>query len=373
MKTLAKWITTAILSIASMQAIAFNSEIFPIELSDGVTTTVRLALPEDGKIDRIVFTVHGTGPFTYLTQRDGFKYYDVLAEGFCEKGVGFFTYNRRGVDLGDQAPWFDTVDSIKYAGYQPHIEADDVETMIAFLKNDPRFSNCKIILYGISEGTIIASMVADRKKVMIDALLLHGYAHDNMFDIIKWQNNGGGAMIMINSVFDRNDDDAVDREEYELEDATVSAYRGYLFNNLPFDSVNVVKDNVIDIKDLNKMREPIQQNLMKKIADNDEDWIWSNYFRVPINWFKEHFALEPNKTRLIRVDVPIYLFHGRDDLNVPVDGLFDLEERFRACQKSNLKIFVFDKHNHDLNFQEWIATKTYSEGLQKLFETSAEI
>jgi hypothetical protein len=60
-------------------------------------------------------------------------------------------------------------------------------------------------------------------------------------------------------------------------------------------------------------------------------------------------------------------------LALPEDGLFDLEERFRACQKSNLKIFVFDKHNHDLNFQEWIATKTYSEGLQKLFETSAEI
>ena len=70
------------------------------------------------------------------------------------------------------------------------------------------------------------------------------------------------------------------------------------------------------------------------------------------------------------------MFHlsvsGRDDLNVPVDGLFDLEERL-GMSKSNLKIFVFDKHNHDLNFQEWIATKTYSEGLQKLFETSAEI
>lgn len=60
-------------------------------------------------------------------------------------------------------------------------------------------------------------------------------------------------------------------------------------------------------------------------------------------------------------------------LALPEDGLFDLEDRFRACQKSNLKIFVFDKHNHDLNFQEWIVTKTYSEGLQKLFETSAEI
>ena len=51
MKTLAKWITMAILSIATMQANAFNSEIFPIQLSDGVTTTVRLALPEDGLFD----------------------------------------------------------------------------------------------------------------------------------------------------------------------------------------------------------------------------------------------------------------------------------------------------------------------------------
>lgn len=364
---------TAIMSIATMQANAFYSEIFQIKLSDGVTTTVRLALPEDGKIDRIVFAVHGTGPYTYLTRRDGFNYYDVLAEGFCGKGTGFFTYNRRGVDLGDNAPWFDRVDSTQYAKYQPYIETNDVETMIAFLKNDPRFRDCKIILYGISEGTIIASMVAERKKVMIDALLLHGYAHDNMFDIIKWQNNGNGVMIMIKSVFDSNDDNAVDREEYELEDATVSAYRGYLFNNLPFDSVDVVKDNAIDIRDINKMREPVQQILMKKIAENEEDWIWNNYFRVPVNWFKEHFALEPNKTRLTRVDIPIYLFHGRDDSNVPVDGLFDLEERFRACQKSNLKIFVFDKHNHDLNFQEWVATKSYSEGLQKLFEISVEI
>ncbi len=39
----------------------------------------------------------------------------------------------------------------------------------------------------------ILSITSERKKVMIDALLLHGYAHDNMFDIIKWQNNGGGS------------------------------------------------------------------------------------------------------------------------------------------------------------------------------------
>ena len=349
------------------------SEVKTIKLSDGEETTARLCLPKDRQINTIVVAVHGTGPYTYLTKRQGFNYYDVLADGFCEKGVGFFTYNRRGVDLGETAPWFDKVDSLKHNKYLPHIEAADIETMVAFLKNDKRFKNCKIILYGISEGTIIASMVAERKKVKIDALFLHGYAHENMFDIIKWQNTGEGVMILVNSIFDKNGDKVVDREEYESKDPTIAAYRNYLFQNQPFDSVDVVKDNIIDIKDIKTKREPFQEILMTKISENDESWIWNNYVHVTIDWFREHFALEPNKTRLLRVDIPIYVFHGKEDANVPVESVYDLEIRFKTCNKSNLKTFVFDKHNHDLNFQDWLKTKEYPEGLKKVFETSAEI
>jgi len=349
------------------------SEVKTIKLSDGEETIARLCLPKNRQINTIVVAVHGTGPYTYLTQRQGFNYYDVLADGFCGKGVGFFTYNRRGVELGEKAPWFDKVDSIKYTKYLPHTEAIDIETMIAFLKNDKRFKNCKIILYGISEGTIIASMVAERKKVKIDALFLHGYAHENMFDIIKWQNTGEGLMTLINSIFDKNGDKAVDREEYESDDPTISSYRGYLFQNLPFDSVDIVKDNVIDIKDIRTTREPFQELLMTKISENEASWIWNHYVRVTIGWFREHFALEPNKTRLLRVDIPIYVFHGKEDANVPAESVYDLEVKFKTCNKSNLKTFVFDKHNHDLNFQDWIKTKEYPEGLKKVFETSAEI
>lgn len=349
------------------------SEIKTIKLSDGEKSTARLCLPKNGQINTIVVVVHGTGPSTYLTKRQGFNYYDVLADGFCEKGVGFFTYNRRGVDLGENAPWFDKVNSIKYAKYLPYNEAVDIETMITFLRNDKRFKNCKIILYGMSEGTIIASMVAEREKVKIDALFLQGYAHENMFDIIKWQNTGEGVMILANSIFDKNEDNAIDREKYKSEDPTIKAYRGYLFQNLQFDSVDVVKDNVIDIKDIRFMREPFQELLMAKISENEGDWIWNHYVRVTIDWFKEHFALEPNKTRLLRVDIPIYVFHGKEDANVPVETVFDLEVRFKTCNKSNLKIFIFEKHNHDLNFQDWLKTKEYPEGLKKLFEMSAEI
>ena len=350
-----------------------TSEIKTIKLFDGEETTARLCLPKNGQINTIVVAVHGTGPNTYLTKRQGFNYYDLIAEGFCNRGVGFFTYNRRGVDLGETPPWFDKVDSLKHTKYLPHIEAVDIETMITFLKKDERFKNSKIVLYGMSEGTIIASLVAERNKVKIDALFLHGYAHDNMFDIIKWQNTGEGVMTLINSIFDKNGDKGVDREEYESEDPTIAAYRGHLFQNQSFDAIDVVKDDVIDIKDIRAMREPFQELLMTKIAENDESWIWNNYFRITIGWLREHFSLEPNKTRLLKIDIPIYVFHGTEDASAPVESVYDLEVRFKSLNKSNLKIFVFDKHNHDLNIQDWFTKKEYSEGLQKLFETSAEI
>ena len=68
-------------------------------------------------------------------------------------------------------------------------------------------------------------MVADRNKVKVDALFLHGYAHENMYDIIAWQNTGEGVMIIANSIFDKNEDKAIDEQENASEEPTIAAYR----------------------------------------------------------------------------------------------------------------------------------------------------
>jgi alpha-beta hydrolase superfamily lysophospholipase len=366
---LKKILFSILLSLWIIPASAYTSEMKTVVLSDGEKITTRLCIPES-KVNTIVVAVHGTGPSTYLNKRQGFNYYDVLAEGFCKQGVAFFSYNRRGVDIGDTPPMFDNVDSVKFAKYLPGTEAEDIETMVSVLKKDMRFKDCKIILYGISEGTIIASMVADRQKVKVDALFLHGYAHENMFDIIKWQNMGDGTMIIINSIFDRNNDKVVSKEEYEFDDPTVSSYKAYLFKNTAFDSIDMVKDGVVDIKDIRLMRTPFNDMLMTKIIENDGSWIWKNYFRVTVGWLKEHYILEPNKTRLLRINIPIHIYHGTDDASVPVENVYDIETRFKVCGKSNLTVHVFEKHNHDLNFQYWITNKQYSEGLQKIFDTA---
>ena len=81
---------------------AFQPEMKTITLNDGEKVLTRLCLPE-GPVTTIVFAIHGTGPNTYLNKRSGFNFYDVMAEGFCSQGVAFFSYNRRGVEVGDTA------------------------------------------------------------------------------------------------------------------------------------------------------------------------------------------------------------------------------------------------------------------------------
>ncbi len=356
-----------------ISAHAFRPEMRTVKMSDGETVTGRICLPDSGDVRTIVVVVHGTGPNTYLNKRPGFNFYDILADGFCEQGVAFYTYDRRGVYMGDKSPWFDTVDRVKFAKYTPLVDADDIETHIASIRKDKRFRNCKILLYGLSEGTITAAMVAERGKAKVDALLLHGYANENLYDIIRWQNlNPKGievGMGMILKPFDKDGDKAISREEFDAKGPNMDTCRVYFFQNMPFDLCDVTKDGVLDVKDVEFGRKERDKLIMNKIAEGDEEWLWSNYSRVTIPWLRAHFALEPNKTRLLRLDLPIHIFHGTDDMNVPVEGVYDIAERFRVCTKTNLETHIFEAHNHDLNFDP----KETSVGLQKIFDTAANI
>ena len=177
---------------------------------------------------------------------------------------------------------------------------------------------------------------------------------------------------MINSVFDKNGDKAVSKDEYEAEEETVAQYRTNLFQNAPFDLLDVVKNGFIDIYDIKKMRMSFRDELMKRVTDNDWMWIRNNYFNITPRWFKDHFQLEPNKTRLLRIDIPIHIFHGTEDSNVPVESVYDIQARFKVCNKENLTIHVLDKHNHDLNFQDWLVHKKWSEGFRQLYNVAKD-
>jgi pimeloyl-ACP methyl ester carboxylesterase len=353
----------------------YASEIVSVKLSDNEIIKGKLELPEDSSnVPFCIIFIPGTGPNTYLNKRQfgnvTFNYYDLFAQEFNRRGIGFFTYNRRGVEIGDQPPYFDKIDSAKYKKYTPQQEALDLEAIISTLKKDKRLKQAKIALLGASEGTIIAAMVADKKKVEVNDLLLFGYANDNIHDIIKWQLSGKTSIINLRKYFDKNNDNVFNLAEYESADTLATWARVHLLNNALFNTLNLEKDSVIDYRDFAYKTVPFYDHLMKMVDEDNDSWIWNNYFRVTSNWMKAHFALEANKTRLLRIDIPIYIFQGIDDANAPVEGVFDIERRYNEISKTNLHCYTFDGHNHDLNYTSWPYRHKIPEGLKVLFDTA---
>ena len=352
----------------------YPSEIISFPLFDGETLTGKLYLPNQEKIRCVVIFVHGTGPGTYLNRRKAgrvvFNYFDLLAEPFNEKGIAFFSHNKRGVEMAETPPTYETVDREKFKKVVPGVEAKDLATMVDFFGKDERLKDAKIILFGWSEGSVLASLVAEQRPNDIDAIFLAGYAHENMWDIIKWQFSGHASMLAINPVFDTNGSGDISQEEYESEEDRQTRYRNSAMKRTPFKALDANSNSKIEAIDFGMRIDPIYQNLLRKIEAEDDDWIWKNYFRISSAWLREHFALEANKTRLLRLDLPIFVFHGTEDPDVSVEGVYDLEKRFAALGKTNLKTFVFEGHEHNLNFLDWPMKYEISEGIQKIYEVA---
>ena len=347
----------------------FSSELIKIKSFDKEIILGKLDIPENKTINTLVIFVHGTGPNTYENYRKigkiEFNYYDFFSKEFNKINVAFFRYNTRGTDIGKEPPYFDKVNKERFKKYLPNIQVKDIENIVKYFKKDKRFKKSKIILLGWSEGTIISPIVAERKKVKIDALLLAGYANDNLKDIITWQLFGGSSMVFYKKNFDLDNNNIISKEEYEADPNNV--IKTYL-QNTKFNSVDLNKNNLIDENDFQIMLLNRKAQVFKAINNNNDEWLWSNYFRVTSKWAKEHFKLAPNKKRLLKLNIPIYIFHGTEDQNVPVQGAIDIQNLFTKNKKDNLEVFIFKNHDHDLNYISYPLKGEISEGLLKILE-----
>lgn len=351
---------------------ALASEIVKVETFDGIELVGKLDLPESPHlVSSVVVFLPGSGPSTYDNRRKvgnkEFNYFDLFAKEFTSRGIGFFRYNTRGTQIGDSPPWHDKVDRTVFATSIPSNQVRDVEAIIIDLKKIERLREARVFLLGWSEGSIIAPMVAERGKVDIDALLLAGYANDNLYDILRWQLTGGSSMVFFGAHFDTNQDGKISNVEYKADPHKVisSVLQGAKFNQLDKDGNGVLTSNDFAILLKGKLSQ-----VMKAIENGDDDWIWNNFFRVTSSWFKEHFKLEPNKDRLLRLKLPIYIFHGEWDRSTPVEGAIEIREKFDMLGKENLKVHIFRDHDHDLNFMHWPLRGHVSEGLTAIFETA---
>ena len=351
-----------------------TSEIIEIKSFDGYTFKGKLTLPEGAQsVPKLVVFVNGSGANTYDNRRPGFVYFDFFANEFTKRDAAFFSYSTRGCDIGEEPPMFVDINEEEYKKYLPLNTVEDVYHMIAALKQNERLKDCKVYLLGASEGTIVAPLVAEKYPDMVDGLLLTGYANLNMKDILIWQNTGGPSMVWYRAHFETDEQGRVSKKAYQADPNDVISTR---LQNLTFENIDFNNDGYISEEDFaphgKQMFGYTLDELTSAIERQDDEWLRGNYGggKIPLTsgWFLQHFDLRSNMEVLPALDLPIHIFHGVLDQNVDVREVYKIHETFQALGKTNLTINVFEKHNHDLNYQDIITKDKIPAGIQAILD-----
>ena len=333
----------------------------------------RLYLPSDQSPRALVIYVNGSGPNTNQNTRQlsadaTFSYFDLVASGFNEVGAAFFSYSTRGVTASDTPPFYHTINPQAYQTYLPEHSVQDVAAIVRTLRTDSRLHDCPIYLLGWSEGTMIAPKVA--QLVPVDGLLLAGYVNGTMQQVLDWQQTGGSSMVTYCLYFDADGDGRVSQAEYENDRYGVRPALG--LDQVVFSELDADGDGQLTASDFAALLAPSRQALYDAITHSDDAWLAKNYpVRLTSAWFHAHSHFTPNRDMLTELDLPIVIFQGQADANVPVQDTLDIQAQFTALGKDNLTVHLYPNTDHDLNFASYLSTGVWPQAWCDLFAAVA--
>lgn len=349
---------------------------------DGYPLECKLFLPEgQNQIDKLVIYVHGTGPGT-VDNRDVYEGIEVnqfktFSDEFSKRGVALLTYSQRGIYATDTPPLFYDMNVEEYKTYLPLNTVEDLHYMIGEMKKVERLKNSKIYLLGVSEGTIILPLFAEKYPDEVDALFLWGYASENVKDITIWQLSGKSFINLFKENFEMDDSGRINQDAFNKGQKEM-VVTGLGLGDNAFEVCDTNHDGYIDEEEiivLGKSLVGIGANDIIAAAENgDDEWLLNNG-STPFTsgWFLQHASLRNNTEVLPKLDLPIFIFHGTLDMNVDVQGVYDINERFQELGKTNLKINVFKGLDHSLNVAQYVATGEMPESIKAIFDSIDEM
>ena len=292
-----------------------QTKIVQVQAHDNYNLDVKINYPANS--ESVIIFCHGSGANTYDNRREiagkNFNYFDLFVDEFCKRNIAFCRWNTRGCRISDSPPDFVSINLEEYANYRPSTSIQDIITVKDYIKKLPQFKNSKILLMGISEGK--------------------GF---------------------------------IEKTDFVLDKLDV---RSSLFPDVEFEDLDIDKDGKLTQNDFALQMAEYKKQVFQAIEDNDDEWLRNNYsVQITAKWCKEHFALPDIATIMRSLNVPIYIFQGEDDANIPISDLDKIRGDFKKWGKSNLHIFTFPKHDHDLNYLQYVFTGTISNGLQSVFD-----
>ena len=345
----------------------------PFKSYDGYEMFGKLTIPTSGQSHPVVIYVQTAEGMTVDTKRQKsrdttFNYFDLYREKLPEMNVAFFSYEGRGIRMGDKPPRYETINWDIYNTSTLENKVRDIMSAVQIVKKQPGVNSSRIFLMGASEGTLLAAEAAARSRGQIRGLVLYGVLTNNMRENFKYIVTDGAFLPWI-IAFDTNKDGKISKQEFE---ADPTKYREKRLNNIPFETLDKNSDGFLTTEDLVMLSSRLQN--LRDAVDTENYAVLNEWAKTsaavstPKDWFKDQFAHQPIWTFLSKLDIAVGLFQGSGDVNVPIAGVRKLEETARKAGKTKMEFHYFDNLDHSLNIIEYFFRGTLPAGHKEIFE-----
>lgn len=341
---------------AGRDALATTIEV-PFESHDGYAMLGKLTVPADDADHPLLVYVQTAEGMTVdmrrpLREGRTFDYMDLYRERLPPLGFAFFSYEGRGVRMGDAPPRYETIDRAVYDTSTLENKVRDALAAIEVAARQPGVDAERLFLIGASEGSLLAAETATRAGDRVRGLVLYSILASTLQDATRYM-AGDGAFNQMNDLFDTNRDGGTSREEYE---ADARGYRKAALGSITFEQLDENGDGVFAAADLRALRKPLLDAIDSKNVEPVYQWLaLTAAVSLPKGWLEDHFAHPPMWSFLARLDIPVAVLHGTADNLTPVAGTRELEAIVTAAEKTNIEFHYFDGLDHSLGLARYFA------------------
>ncbi|GLR18489.1 alpha/beta hydrolase [Portibacter lacus] len=277
-----------------------------------------LTIPENGKFEKVVVLVSGSGPQDRNEELLGHKPFLVLSDYLTKNGVAVLRYDDRGV--GESTGDFGSATSMDLA--------EDAMAAVTYLRGRSDMKGKKIGVMGHSEGGLIAPVVAT--KMPLDFIVLLAGPGIDSDELLLEQTE---AISRANEV---------DEETIQFSKQASKLIFTMIKENkeMPTDELKAA----IEVQ-LRKEFAKLTEEQIKEIGDIEKE-VENQVNAVTQPWFRYFLGFSP-APYLSKVTIPVLAINGSNDLQVLADSnLKGIEENLKKAGNKNYQIEKLEGLNH---------------------------
>lgn len=343
----------------------------PFTTHDGYPMLGRLTLPDTPGPHPILMLVQTAEAATMdgeLRNAKGVRVriYSQYREVLAPMGIGFFSYEGRGVS--SNAGGGPVIDRTVYNTSTLANKVQDGISAVRTLQKQAGVDRSRIVLRGISEGTMLAAEIAGQIPSEVAGLVLSGVIGSTLKEALVFMASDGAYLAHLEN-WDINGDGRITAAEFETDSKGI---RKLLPPGTAFGAFDRNGDGVYTRDELLTASKPLVEVIQKENFDAFIPWLQgSAAVQVPrtmTEWVKDSFSQPTMWELLSKLTMPIGLFQGEVDHNTPAEQVRALERDAKAAGKTNLEFRYFDGLDHGIGTIVYFNTGAPSTGYAAIFE-----